>query len=969
MKTNQIQTIKIILSFLVLSVLAINLGSAALVPGGQVGPIAPAGGPNAGFPNWYMDQNGLALELMEAADGFGISDPVDPTNPFSQQIGFNAEGFWWATEAEPANPHGNALLVLAMEAAFAGEAAVDGEQSAFGRIRINVDVGEPGTYTVTHPYGTETFVVDTIAGGPEILTTSDIGCFATAGILSCDPNNPAGNPNNFGLALSSDIGPFLTWDTFNLDPALSDPALVNAANPTARYIGNPNVEHAIAGSPTGNNLFRIEGPNIGGPGINVIETNLFTVVGRVAIVDTVPPVIGATTPTKVTQGASNVLFSVDVTDDFGVRAATIDLSSLGNSFETTLSGANEVPAIPLGSRTATGSGTFVIDTEANTLTFDIQYSGLTSVETVAHIHGPAGVGLNAPPVFDLPATLGTKTGTWNYPENLEADILAGNMYVNVHTQLFPNGEIRGQILPTQNVVNLVRTTPDPSTSGTWSVIFAGPIVRPGTFNLPIMTHDGSNVVNGNFVLEVVSPLASVSVDSVNVTIAEGNTVQLNALPLGQDGLAFVGATIAWTSSNETIATVDANGLVTGVAPLNPTTPGTATITATATFEGASVSGDSIVTVTPTPELTGLTISPATVFVVTGGNVQLVESPVDQFGFDFVGATTTWISSNETIATVGATGLVTGLLPGTVNITATTTDGIDSVTDISIVNVADLVGIEISPLDSSVTVGGVQQLNAIGRDEFGNSLEGVLVTWTSSNGTVATVDGNGLVTGVEIGSVNVTATSGALTFVSTVKVTTLSSASISPATSSITTGATVQLALNILDGDGLPFNGGEIVWVSSDPLIATIDSNGLVSAVSAGTATITANVTSGAENLTSTSIITVLVPTSGGGGGGGGSSSGGSSSGGSSSGGGSFTPQQQLPLPSDGNEDSSTTVPVESDADVETQTSSEERRTSGITGAVTGLFKNPRSFGFLIAGILILAVVAITVFVVRKSKTI
>ncbi|KKS64861.1 MAG: hypothetical protein UV33_C0016G0001, partial [Candidatus Daviesbacteria bacterium GW2011_GWA1_42_6] len=53
----------------------------------EVGPIAPAGGFIAGFPIWYKDSNGLALDLMEAADGFGISDPTDPAVPFSEQIG------------------------------------------------------------------------------------------------------------------------------------------------------------------------------------------------------------------------------------------------------------------------------------------------------------------------------------------------------------------------------------------------------------------------------------------------------------------------------------------------------------------------------------------------------------------------------------------------------------------------------------------------------------------------------------------------------------------------------------------------------------------------------------------------------------------------------------------------------------------------------------------------------------------
>ena len=98
----------------------------------EVGPIGAA----TGFPVWYKDSNGLALDLHEAPDGgFSISDPVDPANPFSEVVGFNAEGFWWSATASPADTVNtvtsapvSGILVLAIEAVFAGEAAVDGEQ-------------------------------------------------------------------------------------------------------------------------------------------------------------------------------------------------------------------------------------------------------------------------------------------------------------------------------------------------------------------------------------------------------------------------------------------------------------------------------------------------------------------------------------------------------------------------------------------------------------------------------------------------------------------------------------------------------------------------------------------------------------------------------------------------------------------------------------------------------------------------
>ncbi|CAG0985256.1 hypothetical protein PHYC_01986 [Phycisphaerales bacterium] len=107
-----------------------------------------------------------------------------------------------------------------------------------------------------------------------------------------------------------------------------------------------------------------------------------------------------------------------------------------------LNGMQETPPV---STTAKGCGRFVIDTDANTLDFEIVYWGLSSAETAAHIHGMAGPGAPAGVIFPLPA--GTvKRGTWNYAEAQEANILGGFTYVNIHSANFGGGEIRGQIV-------------------------------------------------------------------------------------------------------------------------------------------------------------------------------------------------------------------------------------------------------------------------------------------------------------------------------------------------------------------------------------------------------------------------------------------------------------------------------------------------------------------------------------------
>jgi CHRD domain len=107
-----------------------------------------------------------------------------------------------------------------------------------------------------------------------------------------------------------------------------------------------------------------------------------------------------------------------------------------------LSGMQEVPPNTSG---GIGCGQFSIDTCANTMAFRITYSCLNAPETAAHIHGAAAPGANAGVVFPLPPGP-VKTGIWNYPEALEAAILDGRMYVNIHSAAFPGGELRGQIV-------------------------------------------------------------------------------------------------------------------------------------------------------------------------------------------------------------------------------------------------------------------------------------------------------------------------------------------------------------------------------------------------------------------------------------------------------------------------------------------------------------------------------------------
>lgn len=217
--------------------------------------------PDHGFPFWYQDATGLRLDLCLEQNGLCLTEEPDPNSPISFPDNFGGEAFWWAAETSVEANGVSALLTLASEAAFANEEPVDGDQVAFGRVRIRASGLEPGTtYRVTHPYGADTFVAENAVRN--INDTRDIGCFDTP----C--------ADNFARATQSPVfGGFLYWDTLG----------TGADEPPAGYVGDPAVPHTVEGSPTGNNFFRIE--ELDGNG-NVVrrvgQTNEFSIMGKLS---------------------------------------------------------------------------------------------------------------------------------------------------------------------------------------------------------------------------------------------------------------------------------------------------------------------------------------------------------------------------------------------------------------------------------------------------------------------------------------------------------------------------------------------------------------------------------------------------------------------------------------------------------------------------------------------------------------
>lgn len=125
------------------------------------------------------------------------------------------------------------------------------------------------------------------------------------------------------------------------------------------------------------------------------------------------------------------------------QAASATLVSLTAS----LDGLQETPP---NASPATGSAVMTLDTVANTLTMTLDFAGLLGTQSNCHVHGPGGFGVPAGVLVPLP--LGTFTDqVFAVTDTIEGHILAGLTYINVHSSVFPGGEIRGQILQTVSV--------------------------------------------------------------------------------------------------------------------------------------------------------------------------------------------------------------------------------------------------------------------------------------------------------------------------------------------------------------------------------------------------------------------------------------------------------------------------------------------------------------------------------------
>ncbi len=303
-------------------------------------------------------------------------------------------------------------------------------------------------------------------------------------------------------------------------------------------------------------------------------------------------------------------------------------------------------------------------------------------------------------------------------------------------------------------------------------------------------------------------------------------------------------TVKWASSNTTVATVDSNGVVT------PRSAGQTRITATAK-DGSGASASCMVTVVE--PVTGISLNKKTATLLLNETVKLTATVKPS---DASNKTVKWSTSKSSVATVSSSGLVTAKGGGTAIITAKTADGGYDVS-CTVTVISHVTGVKINSGNLNVPLGEKRTLTA---SVLPADASNKTIIWKSSNESVATVSSSGTVKGKETGTAEISAVSQDGGYKAVIEVTVIRPAtSVSLTFSSITLNAGKKKTLEATVKP-LTATYKTVKWKSSNKKVAKVSSKGVVTAVAAGTATITCTSTDGYASAKCK--VTVTQPTTG-----------------------------------------------------------------------------------------------------------
>ena len=349
-------------------------------------------------------------------------------------------------------------------------------------------------------------------------------------------------------------------------------------------------------------------------------------------------------------------------------------------------------------------------------------------------------------------------------------------------------------------------------------------------------------VSGTTQVTVSAPtVVSIAVTPVGLTLGIGINQQYVATATYSDGSsADLSSGVTWASSDPTMATINSSGLATTVAA------GQVTITATL----GSLSDQSTLTIVAA-HLTSISVAPSVVSISAGTTQQFTATGSFDDGSTQLLQSVTWNSSSNS-ATITSSGLATGVTAGTATITATS--GSISGTASLTVTGATLVSIAVTG-NPTMAPDTTNQFTATGTFSDSSTQDiSAVVVWTSSSPSNATINAQGVATGLAAGTTTITATYGTISGSTSLTVTTVTlvSITVSPVNPRINAGTSIKFTATGTFSDGsVATNLSGVSWKSQHPNIASIRSSGIAHGKKSGSVTITARAfgVSGTTTLT------------------------------------------------------------------------------------------------------------------------
>ena len=262
-------------------------------------------------------------------------------------------------------------------------------------------------------------------------------------------------------------------------------------------------------------------------------------------------------------------------------------------------------------------------------------------------------------------------------------------------------------------------------------------VAKGTATITAKAKDGSGV-KATCKITVRQPVTKITLSKTSASILRNKTITLKATagPSSANDKS-----VAWTTSNKKVATVNSKGVVKGIAK------GTATITATAR-DGSKVKAACKITVRQ--PVTKITLNKKSASILRNKTITLKATAGPSSAND---KSVTWTTSNKKIATVNSKGVVKGIAKGTATITATAKDGSKVKAVCKITVRQPVTKLTINKTKLTVKKGKTATLKVTVAPSSANDKS---LKWTTSNKNIATVTQKGVVKGIKKGTVTITA---------------------------------------------------------------------------------------------------------------------------------------------------------------------------------------------------------------------